>query len=328
MKNRLVVALGLFLVLGLLTPFAAGSRVLAQEPVDCRGLQTYVDDYHAVGQTYQAALDGVDTSDIESWTADEFTSVLAAIDTAITGVNTLTPPSIATELQAKAVSSLELFKEMLTAIQTDGVLAALPYIDQVNAAEAEMNAIVLPIEEHCNVAILDNDDDGTPEVGVGAQLVPDIDPSAELGAYNNPYPVGTAAETEGSWSIQVDSVTPDGTQAVLDQNSFNEVPEAGRQFFIATITGTNNGTVADTFDGNFRLRVRGADGAVYTAFGDACGVTPNEWDEDIEVAPGQSITGNLCWSIPSDQVANLRMFDDDALDAGTVAYWSLGQDGV
>ena len=74
--------------------------------------------------------------------------------------------------------------------------------------------------------------------------------------------------------------------------------------------------------------MRGADGAVYTAFGDACGVTPNEWDEDIEVAPGQSITGNLCWSIPSDQVANLRMFDDDALDAGTVAYWSLGQDGV
>jgi len=327
-KNRLIVVLGLFLAFGLLAPVTAGSRVLAQEPVDCRGLQAYVDDYHAVGQTYQTALNSVDTSDVENWTAEEFTLVLASIDTAIGGVNALTPPPIAAELQAKAVASLELFKEMLTAIQTDGVFAAMTYIDQVNAAEGEMNAIVLPIEEHCNVAILDNDDDGTPEVGAGEALDPAIDPSAPLGDYNNPYPLGTAQPTEGEWSIQVDSVTPDGTQAVLDENSFNEEPEAGRQFFIATITATNNGTATATFDGNFRLRARGADGTEYTAFGDACGVTPNEWDQNIEVAPGQSLTGNLCWSIPSDQLANLRMFDDDALDAGTVAFWSLGQDGA
>jgi len=327
-KNRFVVMLGLFLALGLMTPFTAGSRVLAQEPVDCRGLQAYVDDYHVIGQTYQEVLDSVDSSDIENWTPEDFTLVLASIDTAIGSVNALTPPPIATELQAQAVASLELIKEMMTAVQTDGILAALSYTDQVNAAEAELTAIALPIEEHCNVAIMDNDDDGTPEVGAGAALVPDIDPSAALGAYNNPYPVGTAAATEGDWTIQVDSVTPDGTQAVLDENSFNEDPEAGRQFFIATITATNNGSAPATFDGNFRLRVRGADGAVYTAFGDACGVTPNEWDQNIEVAPGQSLTGNLCWSVPTDQLANLRMFDDEAENTTGLVYWSLGQDAV
>ncbi len=328
MKTRIVIALGLLLTLGLLTPFTAGSRVLAQQPVDCRGLQEYADDYHAIGLEYMAALNGLDTSNLENWTSAEFDQAQSAIAGAIAGIETLTPLPIVTEMQAQATTSLQLFQEMLTTIETEGILAALPYIDQMSAASDELDAIVLPIEEHCNVAILDNDDDGTPEVGPGAELSPDIDPSAPLGDYANPYPVGSAQPTEGEWTIQVDSVTPDGTQSVLDENSFNDAPEPGRQFFIATITTTNAGSAPATFDGNFRLRALGADGTTYTAFRDACGVTPNEWDQDIEVAPGQSLTGNLCWSIPSDQIANLRMFDDDALDAGNVAYWSLGQDGA
>ena len=71
MKARIVVLAGLVLALGLLAPVTAGSRVRAQEPVDCRGLQAYADQYHAVGQTYQQAMAGVDTSNIEGWTATE-----------------------------------------------------------------------------------------------------------------------------------------------------------------------------------------------------------------------------------------------------------------
>src|SRR5215203_4057593 len=185
MKHRFSAVLGIFLALGLLTPFASG-RVLAQQPVDCRALQPYVDSYHAVGQTYQLALDDLDTSNLENWTPAEFTQAQGAIDTALAGVNALTPPPIAVEMQAKAIESLELFKEMLTAIETEGIFAALPYIDQMTAAGDELDAIVLPIEEHCQIAILDNDDDGTPEIGSGAVLVPEIDPNAPLGAYNNP----------------------------------------------------------------------------------------------------------------------------------------------
>ena len=306
----------------------AGSPVLAQQPVDCRGLQTYVDEYHAIGVEYVAALNGLEMSNLENWTSAEFAQAQTAIDVAIAGIETLTPLPIVTEMQAQATTSLQLFQEMLTTLETQGVLAAVPYFEQVSTAADELDAIVLPIEAHCNIAILDNDDDGTPEVGPGEELSPDIDPSAPMGDYANPYPVGSAQPTEGEWTLQVDSVTPDGTQSVLDQNSFNEEPEPGRQFFIATITATNTSSTTATFDGNFRLRAQGADGTIYTAFRDACGVTPNEWDQNIEVAPGQSLTGNLCWSIPSDQIANLRMFDDDALNAGNVAYWSLGQDGV
>src|SRR5688500_11594618 len=112
--------LGLFLALGLLAPITADSRVLAQEPVECRGLQAYVDQYQAVGLTYQATLENVDSSNVENWTPEEFTQVLAAIDTAIANVSALTPPPIATEMQAQAVASLELFKEMFTEMQTGG----------------------------------------------------------------------------------------------------------------------------------------------------------------------------------------------------------------
>jgi hypothetical protein len=315
----------------MLTPFAGGvagnqTAVAAQIPVDCRTLDTYVDAYHQVGIEYMAALAGLDTSDLENWTETEFAQAHAAVDAAIASVNALQPPPIAVDLQAKAVESLQMFKEMLTAIQTDGIFAAFPFIDRMETASDELDAIALPIEEHCQIAILYNDDDGEPEIGAGAQVSPEIDPSAPLGEYANPYPIGTAQATVEGWTIQVDSVTPDGTQQVLDENSFNEAPEAGRQFFIATITATYTGQGAETFDGNFRLRLRSANNAIYTAFGDSCGVTPNEWDEDIPVASGQSITGNLCWSVPTEELSYLRMFDKEAVDGANLVYWSLGQE--
>jgi hypothetical protein len=329
MKHRFAALLGLILAFGLIIPFLGNNTaVAAQTPADCAGMEPYVDAYHQVGVTYMAALSTLDTSNLENWGEAEFAQAQAALSTAIAGVNALTPPPVAAPLQAKALESLQMFQQMLTEIETNGLFAALPYIDKMKVAENELDAIALPLEEHCQIAILDNDDDGTPEIGSGTVIsaTPAIDPAAALGSYANPYPVGTAVTTVDGWSIQVDSVTPDGTQQVLAENSFNTAPEAGRQFFIATVTATWTGTGAESFDGNYRLRVLGANNETYTAFGDACGVTPNEWDEDTIVASGESVTGNLCWSVPTTELPYLRMFDDEAADAGSTVYWSLGQE--
>lgn len=329
MKHRIVALLGFVLALGLVVPFTGANPVVAaQTPADCAGMQAYADAYHEVGLAYMAALSTLDTSDMENWTAPEYTQAQTALSTALAGVNALTPPPVAAPLQAKAVESLQLFQQMLTEIETNGIFAALPYIDQMKVASAELDAIAIPLEEHCQVAILDNDDDGVPEIGAGTVVsaTPGIDPAATLGSYANPYPIGTAATTVDGWSIQVVSVTPDGTQQVLAENSFNTAPDAGRQFFIATVTATWTGPGAESFDGNFRLRVLGANNATYTAFGDACGVTPNEWDEDTIVRSGDSVTGNLCWSVPAAELPFLRMFDDQSADAGSSPYWSLGQE--
>lgn len=329
MKNRIVALLGFVLAFGLLIPFAgSGSVIAAQTPADCAGVEAWAAAYHQVGVGYMAAIADLDTSNLENWTTPEFTQAQAALDTTIAGVNALTPPAIAAPLQAKAVESLQMFKEMLTEIETNGILAALPYIDLMNTASAELDAIALPLEEHCQVAILDNDDDGTPEIGPGmvTAATSAVDPSAALGTYANPLPLGATQTTVDGWVIQIDSVVADGTADVLAENSFNEAPKAGRQFFIATVTATWTGGGAESFDGNYRLRVLGANDAVYTAFGDSCGVTPNEWDEDIIVRSGESVTGNLCWSVPTEELAFLRMFDDESADQNQAVYWSLGQE--
>ncbi len=329
MKHRFSALLGLILALGLVIPFLGNdTAVAAQSPADCAGMEAYIDAYHQVGVDYTAALSTLDTSDLENWGAPEFAQAQAALTTAIAGVNALTPPAIAAPLQAKAIESLQMFQQMLTEVETNGLFAALPYIDKMSVASDELDAIALPLEEHCQIAILDNDDDGIPEIGAGTVVsaLPGIDPTAALGSYANPHPMGTATTTVDGWSIQIDSVIPDGTQQVLAENSFNTAPEAGRQFFIAKVTATWTGTGAESFDGNYRLRVLGANNATYTAFGDACGVTPNEWDEDTIVRSGESVTGNLCWSVPTEELPYLRMFDDASADAGSKVYWSLGQE--
>ncbi|MCA9859459.1 MAG: hypothetical protein KC438_07040, partial [Thermomicrobiales bacterium] len=240
MKTRIVALLGFVLAFGLVAPYA-GNTTVAQAPADCAGVAEYLEAYHQVGQNYQAAIDRVDSSQVEDWTEADFTMVLTALDTAIAEVNALQTPDILVPLEEKALESLQSIKEMMTAVQTGDLMAAAPFIEQVNAATDELNAVAVPIEEHCQVAIIDNDNDGTPEIGLGTSgtpVSPALDPTAELGSYANPYPIGTAQATENNWTIQVDAVTPDGTELVLAENSFNTPPEEGRQFFIATITAT------------------------------------------------------------------------------------------
>ncbi len=327
MKTRIVAAVGIILAFGLLLPGGGTARAV-QSPADCAGLDRYIEAYHQVGIDYMTALNQLDPSRMETWTAAEFLIAQTSLDSAISAVSALTPPAIAEPLQAKAIESLHVLKAMLAEVETNGLLSALPYVDRVNAASDELDAIAIPMEEHCQIAILDNDDDGVPEIGPGVTLgtTADVDPNAALGSYANPYQMGVAQTTSDGWSIRVDSVIPDGTQHVLAENSFNQEPLAGRQFFIATITATYTGQGAESFDGNFRLRVRGANDAIYTAFGDACGVTPNEWDEHIVVASGESLTGNLCWSVPTNELPYLRMFDKQTVKSGMPGYWSLGQE--
>lgn len=331
MKTRIGALLGLVLALGLFVPFVGGGTArAAQTPADCVGMDSYVVAYHQVGVAYMAALDGLDMSDIEHWATPEFTQAQGALATAIASVNALIPPPIAAPLQAKAVESLLMFQEMLTEVETNGVMAALPYIDIMQTASAELDAIALPLEAHCQIAILDNDDDGTPEIGPGSitALTSQIDPTAALGSYANPLPLGTSQQTVDGWSLRIDTVIADGTQQVLAENSFNDAPDAGRQFLIATVAATWTGGGAESFDGNFRLRVLGANDEIYTAFGDPCGVTPNEWDQDTIVRTGETITGNLCWSVPTQELPYLRMFDKESANQNATVYWSLGQEGA
>lgn len=59
-------------------------------------------------------------------------------------------------------------------------------------------------------------------------------------------------------------------------------------------------------------------------------VVPNEWNEDRRtIHSGNSITGNLCWSVPTDELPYLRMFDHESTNTGAAdLYWWLRRSGA
>ena len=146
--------------------------------------------------------------------------------------------------------------------------------------------------------------------------------STGVGTRENPVPFGSTFEVNTAandhWDIAVLAITPDATQDVLAENPNNEAPEEGHQFFIASVRATYLGVGLENFDGLFRLRLRaiGGSGDDYSAFDDFCGVVPSSIDSFKDLSARESVEGNVCWRVPTDDVDHLVMFlvSDDYLN--------------
>jgi hypothetical protein len=145
-----------------------------------------------------------------------------------------------------------------------------------------------------------------------------------MGTRDNPVPIGTAADLGGGWSLTVVDVIPNGTDQILAENQFNNPPAEGRQFFMVTISATYNGQNSSTFNSAVSLSAVGASNVAYKGFEDRCGVIPNQLSSS-EVFGGGAITGNVCWSVRSDDVDSLVMFSDSyvTFNAADRVYFSL-----
>jgi hypothetical protein len=107
--------------------------------------------------------------------------------------------------------------------------------------------------------------------------------------------------------VRVVSVTPDASAEIAAENQFNEPPAEGKQFFMAALEATYNGSESSTFWVDVRLKAVGASSVAYEGgFETDCGVVPNDIDGAGETFPGGTIAGNVCWAI-------------DVADAGTLA---------
>ncbi|MEZ4500116.1 MAG: hypothetical protein R2839_08525 [Thermomicrobiales bacterium] len=60
----------------------------------------------------------------------------------------------------------------MTAVQKDGLLGALSFIDAFNEIGGTINTEALAYEETCQVAFIDNDDDGTRKSAPATNLRP------------------------------------------------------------------------------------------------------------------------------------------------------------
>lgn len=125
---------------------------------------------------------------------------------------------------------------------------------------------------------------------------------AAPGTRTNPLPLNTTARI-GDWEVTILSVTKDANEQVMAENQFNDPPAEGRQFVMAEVEATYVGEDSGTFWVDMSDKYYGASGNTFgSSMEDSCGVIPNGMSDQGETFPDGTVTGNLCWSVPTDQI--------------------------
>jgi uncharacterized cupredoxin-like copper-binding protein len=155
-------------------------------------------------------------------------------------------------------------------------------------------------------------------------------PSAATGdgsSRNSPLPVGTAAAI-GDYEISVVETNFDAEAEILAKNRFNDPARPGNVMIMTTldVTYTGNATGNIAFDVSYD--VVGSRGLAYTTYDEksSCGVIPNGPYEAPEMYPGASLSLNICWQVPEDEVDSLVMVLEPlfSFDDSDRVFYSLG----
>ena len=123
-------------------------------------------------------------------------------------------------------------------------------------------------------------------------------PAAEVGTRQNPAAIGSTIEGD-DWTVVINSVTLDATDAVLAANQFNEAPDAGTEYIIVNYTATYTGEDADGQVPAFvTVDYVTADGVTVDGL-DKLIVAPDAIDSMSTLYTGASATGNKAIQVPS-----------------------------
>lgn len=125
----------------------------------------------------------------------------------------------------------------------------------------------------------------------------------------------------GDYDVTVISVTPDAADIVSEENQFNEPPTEGRQFFLARIAVTYNGSESGMPASELNFQAVGDSNVGYATFTDTCGVIPDESFEVSDLFEGGSAEFNVCWSVDSDDADSLVMYVEAFLDFDGDPVW-------
>jgi hypothetical protein len=128
------------------------------------------------------------------------------------------------------------------------------------------------------------------------------------GTRRDPIPLGQKALV-GDWEVLVSDATLDATQAILDENMFNDPPDAESQYVLLTLEATYRGLDPSTFWIDMLYYFVGDEG---DTFGMAEAVTPDSITNDGETAKGGSISGNVCFLVASKQVSGGTLMLEEA----------------
>lgn len=142
-----------------------------------------------------------------------------------------------------------------------------------------------------------------PPAAPGAPPATDLDPST-IGSLEDPVPAGQAYIL-GLYEIEVRAVNRDASQLLREHEAGNPAPPDGRQHLIVEIAirftdraGLGNPASVPFFvsDGTAR----------WNDFEAACGVVPDSVLGSGLLEAGDEVVANVCFTVPSDVVPNLR----------------------
>ena len=113
-----------------------------------------------------------------------------------------------------------------------------------------------------------------------------------------PVPAGEVATNHDDISIEIGRINWDAWEVILAENRFNKAPESDKEILIELILANNASKPIEFNEYNFIL-----EDLENTHFS-GCGVIPNPIDEANDsngiLAPGASVSGNICFQVPDD----------------------------
>ncbi len=129
------------------------------------------------------------------------------------------------------------------------------------------------------------------------------------GTRREPVPLGQEAKV-GNWRVQVTDVSTDATQAILDENMFNDPPGPDDRYVLITVEATYVGEDVGTFWIDILSTFVGDEGDTFSL---ASVVPPTPITDTSEVAGGEAVSGNVVFAVASKQIAGGTLLLRDLL---------------
>lgn len=201
------------------------------------------------------------------------------------------------------------------------IVALEEELTEVRDENTALNADNAELQTRIDGLVTIDEPEGDP--GTNGEPEPEADPGGEVelddartSSRANPFSIGDTVYAGDDWEYSITKVTLDAWDEIRAENQFNDPPASGEQFVMfkmkATYTGDDIGNAYA-----FTASIIGGNGNTFTTYGNSAGVIPDAFDENSDVYPGASISGNMAIAVPSKQVddAVIRMdVDDDTYD--------------
>lgn len=137
------------------------------------------------------------------------------------------------------------------------------------------------------------------------------------GAGTREDPLGAGEEFQvGDYTVVINEIQLDAADAVMEENQFNEPPAEGRQFVLVNLDAVYEGDETGNAFWDLAWMVLGSGGNTYGGGGameDSCGTIPSDLIEGGEQFPDSTVTGNICVSVPTDQLDGAQLIIEPLL---------------